>query len=210
MTTADKFMKNLDQSLGNYPNKQEILMEYQLHVSEIIAEEDDANHQDQYLKIEQRLGTPAEIAKLWQEEIVITPRKTQLIFIIFNSCLFVGGGLLTIGYNLLDWSLIEITWSYLTSIPAIIIMIYLVFWALLGYEIGKEFGPRGRKMLKRTFLVCIAPNVLLMNLTVFGIIPMEWFQPLLNIKFILICIGFTALLYPISVLGYRWGKKASV
>ena len=203
-----QFLQKLDQSLGKCPNKQEILVEYQAHVQEITKE--CAAASNQYERIVKRLGSPKEIALMWRQELTITPRKMQWLFVLFNIGLFVGGGLLTIGYNVYEWNWVELIWVTLTNIPAIIIFIYLFFWGLLGYEIGKEFGPRGRKLLKKTFLLCIVPNLVLMNLTVFRLIPHEWFQPLLSIPFIVICIAFTGVLYPISLLGYRWGKRASI
>ncbi|MGA9227681.1 MAG: hypothetical protein WB217_15155, partial [Mesobacillus sp.] len=81
---------------------------------------------------------------------------------------------------------------------------------LLGYEIGKGFGHRGRSLMKKTFILSILPNILLMNLTLFEVIPHGWFQPLLSSAFIIKCILLTALLYPICLAGYKWGKKASV
>ncbi|MDL4842863.1 HAAS signaling domain-containing protein [Aquibacillus rhizosphaerae] len=210
MNAEQHFLEQLDQSLGPFPNKQEIISEYEIHLYEIFNEIEIQDETEAYETIEKRLGTPKEIAKMWMQEVRITPKKTQWIFVTFNLCLFVGGGLLTVGYNLFDWNWIDFTWRQLTAIPSIIIMLYLVFWGLLGYEIGKEFGHRGRKLLRNTFLICIAPNVLLANVTVFQLIPSQWFQPLLSVPFILVCIGFTALLYPISWMGYQWGKKASV
>ncbi|MCM2533169.1 hypothetical protein NDK43_13145 [Neobacillus pocheonensis] len=101
-------------------------------------------------------------------------------------------------------------WSHLTSIPTLIALLYLFFWALLGYEIGKGFGHSGRRLLKKTFLLSLIPNILLMVLTVLRIIPHAWFDPLLTDQFVIACIIFTIILYPISWLGYRWGKKASI
>jgi hypothetical protein len=94
--------------------------------------------------------------------------------------------------------------------PTLIALLYLFFWALLGYEIGRGFGHGGRTLLKKTFLLSLIPNILLMVLTVFEIIPHSWFAPLLTKTFIIACILFTIILYPISVIGYRWGKKASI
>ncbi|MRH44179.1 hypothetical protein GH741_16170 [Aquibacillus halophilus] len=127
-----------------------------------------------------------------------------------NICLFLGGILLTLTYHVFHWGWIDFIWERVTEIPSIIIMVYFLFWGLLGYEIGKEFGPRGRKLLQKTFFFCVAPNIILMALTIFRLIPYQWFQPLLSFPFIISCVIFTGLLYPVSWLGYHWGKKASV
>ena len=207
-----EFLSELDQQLGNHPEKEGILFEYESHITEMIEEINarDMEVQDIISEIYNRLGTPQEIAASWREELSLTPKKTQWLFIIANLVFFVGGSALTLIHNLFDFAWIDLAWSSLTSIPSVIILLYLAFWALLGYEIGKGFGHKGRSLMKKTFVLSILPNIILMNLTLFKIIPHGWFQPLLSHSFIIICILFTALLYPICWVGYKWGKKASV
>ncbi|UFT99797.1 hypothetical protein KO561_02140 [Radiobacillus kanasensis] len=207
MTGPDEiFLLDLETELGECPNKDEILLECKMHVYELSQEKTEITYQ----MIQQRLGSPAEIAKLWEQEVSITPKRTQWLFVGFNISLFIGGSFLTLGYNWFQFDWLHMIWQGLTNIAMVIMMIYFFFWGLLGYEIGKEFGPRGKKLLKRTFLFCILPNLILMGLTIFRLIPYEWFQPLLNVKFILACIISTIFLYPVSWIGYKWGKKASV
>lgn len=207
-----EFLSELDRLLGKHPEKEQILSEYDNHITEMLDElsSSDEEVQNQTAEIYCRLGTPVEIAASWREELSVTPRKTQWLFIIANLVFFVGGSVLTLVHNLFDFALVDLAWRSLTSIPSVIILLYLVFWALLGYEIGKGFGHKGRRLMKKTFVLSILPNILLMNLTLFKVIPHGWFQPLLNPSFIVICILFTALLYPICWMGYKWGKKASI
>lgn len=205
-----RFLEELDETLDDCPNKSEILKEYEMHLYEMGQEDAAVDKQTHYQKLKQRLGSPQEIAKIWRQETTITPNRMQWLFVSFNICLFVGGGVLTLGYNLFDWNWLEVIWTRLTGVSSAIIVVYFVFWGLLGYEIGKEFGHRGRTLLRKTFLFCVAPNLILMALTVFRLIPYQWFQPLLSIPFIISCIVFTSFLYPVSLIGYRWGKRASV
>lgn len=208
MTTGDKrFFQELDQVLGKHPEKEEIIAEYRSHVYELLSEED---IQDVYHEIVKRLGTPEEIAAIWKDEAKVTPKKMQLLFVILNVLIFLGGIILTIIYNVYHIEWIEVLWKRLTAVPSIIIMVYMAFWGLLGYEIGKEFGSGGLKILRRTFTYAIIPNLVLMYLIVFKLIPRDWFQPLLSGPFIVACIVLTIVLYPISWIGYRWGRKASV
>ncbi|MBC5636817.1 hypothetical protein H8S33_08310 [Ornithinibacillus sp. BX22] len=210
MKTGDKrFFQELDQVLGKHPEKQEIIAEYRSHVYELLREEDiqDANVYDEIVK---RLGTPEEIAAIWKDEAKVTPKKMQLLFVVLNVLIFLGGIVLTIVYNVYHIEWIEVLWKRITAVPSIIIMVYMAFWGLLGYEIGKEFGSGGLTILRRTFTYAVIPNLVLMYLIVFKLIPHEWFQPLLSGRFILVCILLTIMLYPISWIGYRWGRKASV
>lgn len=203
------FIEELAREIGNHTDKQDIIAEYELHVYELV-EELPVDVRNKYDVIVKRLGTPQEIAKVWKQEVGMTPRNTQWLFVLCNIAIFIGGTILTICYNLFNWIWLEQLWFALTDISFIIMLIYILFWGLLGYEIGKEFGHRGYRLLKKTFVISIIPNLLLMYLIVFKVLPYEWFQPLLNFPFIVTAMFFTGILYPVSWIGYRWGRKVSV
>jgi hypothetical protein len=207
----NRFLEDLEERLGNHQDKKSILLEYEVHIEEIMIESFDCKDETDLMeRIITRLGSPEEIAAMWKEELSVTPSNMKWLFILMNILFFGGGSLLTIFHNVFQWKWLSVVWSHLTAIPTLIAFIYLFFWALLGYEIGKGFGHGGRKLLNRTFLLSLIPNLLLMVLTVFEIIPHSWFEPLLTKTFIIACIILTILLYPISWLGYRWGRKASI
>lgn len=205
------FLKELAKGLGNHPDRDNILLEYEAHIDEILFESLDCTNEDElYERIVSRLGRPEAIAELWKEELSVTPSNMKWLFILLNILFFVGGSLLTLVHNLFEAQWLALVWSQLTAIPTLIAFLYMFFWALLGYEIGKGFGHGGRKLLRKTFFLSLIPNLLLMVLTVFHIIPHSWFAPLLTRTFIIACIIFTIILYPVCLLGYRWGRKASI
>jgi hypothetical protein len=209
--SKNRFLKELAGGLANHPEKKLILLEYESHIEEIFLETDDCQDEEAlYERLISRLGTPKEICEMWQEEMSVTPSNMKWLFIIINILFFGGGSLLTLAHNLFQWEWIAAIWSHLTAIPILIAFVYLFFWALLGYEIGKGFGPGGRQLLRKTFLLSLIPNLLLMVLTVFRIIPHSWFEPLLTKSFIILCIILTMMLYPVCWMGYKWGKKASI
>ncbi len=207
----NEFLTELSKRLGNHEEKESILQEYEAHLDELLITlfklDDEAAIREEIYK---RFGNPEEIAEMWREELSVTPSNMKWLFIAVNILFFGGGAVLTLAHNLFDWGWLAKLWNYLTSIPILIAMIYLFFWALLGYEIGRGFGHRGKRILKKTFLLALIPNLTLMFLTVFRIIPREWFDPLLSEAFIVICILFTVLLYPVCLISYKWGKKASI
>ncbi|GAA5415643.1 hypothetical protein Pryu01_00674 [Paraliobacillus ryukyuensis] len=208
MTTGDqRFFQALDQALGKHAEKQQIIAEYRSHIYEMQQEE---GRELDYQEIVQKLGTPEAIAAIWKEAATVTPKKMQLLFVVLNILLFLVGITLTIVYNVYQFEWMEVVWKWLTALPSIIIIVYIGFWGLLGYEIGKQFGSGGLKILRRTFTYAIIPNLILMYLIIFKWIPHEWFQPLLNGSFIVVCIFLTIFLYPISWMGYRWGRKTSI
>lgn len=205
------FLTELSRNLGNHPDKESILREYEAHLDELLIELFNIDNKEELrAQVYQRFGTPDEIATIWKEELSVTPSNMRWLFISINILFFGGGSALTLAHNLFNWNWLKNLWDQLTSIPILIALIYMMFWALLGYEIGKGFGHRGKNVLKRTFIIALLPNLTLMFLTVFRIIPREWFSPLLTETFIALCIFLTILLYPLCLLSYRWGKKASV
>lgn len=206
---AQRFLQDLAKALAGDPKQDEIIAEYTMHVEDMLADLD-VEDAAVYETLVDRLGSPEELAALWKEEKSVTPGKMQRLFVLLNVALFLGGALFTVGYNVLEWHWLERLWGSLTEATTIVILFYMFFWGLLGYEIGKAFGARGKRILNRTFIICVIPNLILMYLIVFRLIPYEWFDPLLNGTFIILCILSTVALYPISWLGYHWGRKASV
>ena len=206
---AQRFLQELDKEIGKHPDKENIMADYKQHVYDFLNEVS-VDSGNEYNELVSRMGSPKELAQLWEQEKAITPKKTQWLFVLINIFLFIAGIVLTISYNIFRWEWVEILWEGLTEATSIIIVVYMLFWGLLGYEIGKEFGDGGRKLLRKTFLLSIIPNLVLMYLTIFKLIPFEWFQPILSVRFIIICIICTGVLYPVSWLGFKWGRKASV
>lgn len=207
----NNFLAELAKGLGNHHDKESILLEYDSHINEILLEVNNCSSDAEVLEqITARLGTPAEIAEIWKDELSVTPSNMKWLFIFINVLFFGGGSLLTLVHNLFDWEWLTIIWGHLTTIPIVISVVYMFFWALLGYEIGKGFGHGGRRLLNKTFFAALIPNLTLMVLTVLEIVPHSWFAPLLTRTFIIACIIFTIILYPVTWIGYRWGKKASI
>ena len=213
ISSLEEYLKHLRNELKEHAQVEEICLEYELHISDML--------EDIYIKrgcpeteamkfVSERLGTPKDIAEMFQKVTSMTANKTKWIFFFANMFFFVGGISLTIFYHQLSIPTISKLWTFLTSIPFVLIMLYLAFWLLLGYEVGKEFGLGGQKVLTKTFLLSLVPNLLLMCLVVFRIVPVSIFAPLLTPEFILICIAFTVILYPICFLGFRFGTTRSV
>ncbi|MBA2176727.1 hypothetical protein H0266_17700 [Halobacillus locisalis] len=200
------YVEELSEELSFHPDRSSIMEEYEGHIRELEAEHEVIGYEE----LVARLGSPEEIARMWQAENSVTESRLHWLFVLSNVFLFLGGGLLTLGYHLFEWPFLQSLWYRLLSIPNVIIALYFLFWALLGYEIGKAFGPRGMLLLKKTLLIGIVPNLVLMALTVFQILPRRWFDPLITPRFILICIVCTGLLYPVSWIGCRWGRRMSL
>ncbi|MUV36690.1 uncharacterized protein JNUCC1_00494 [Lentibacillus sp. JNUCC-1] len=207
---AETFLHELSREIGRHPEKQSLMQEYKAHVTDLLQEHETLESDEVYPYLVERLGTPKEIATVWHDESKLTENKMQWLFVLLNIALFVGGGLLTAGYNLFHWTWLGTVWNVITDLSFVVMTIYMLFWGLLGYEIGREFGHAGKKLLKKTFLLSILPNLGLMYLIIFKLIPHAWFGSMISMPFILLCTGLTAILYPVSWIGYRWGRRDSV
>src|SRR5690625_4387175 len=132
----NQFIRELEKELGNFPDKGNIVAEYKLHIFELAEDNGTATYDD----LIRKFGTPREIAKVWKQENGVTPKKTQWLFVLLNISIFLGGTLLTLCYHIFQWTWLQQFWSGLTEIPFLLMTVYVLFWGLLGYEIGKEFG----------------------------------------------------------------------
>ncbi|ADU30563.1 HAAS signaling domain-containing protein [Evansella cellulosilytica] len=211
--SKQEYISILRKKLRRYRHSEEIVAEIEVHVHEMLLEFTEGHKMseaDAMKKVIEKLGSPKEIAAMYHEELGVTESKTQWTFITVNLLFFIVGISLTAIYHLVSYSFATHIWSILTSIPFIIIVLYMFFWGLLGYEIGKEFAYKGKRLLKKTLYISLIPNLILMALVIFRIIPLGWFDPLLTGPFIILCIICTALVFPISYAGYRWGVMRSV
>ncbi|MCP8968624.1 HAAS signaling domain-containing protein [Ectobacillus ponti] len=211
LEAKERYLKQLGKELRRHAERDSILFDYDLHVSELLQEEAQQHSVEEWLElIHRRIGSPQEVAAMWREELAVTQNRTMLHFLLLNLCFFLGGGLLTFIHVFHGFAWVRVLWDMLTSVPVLIMGMYTAFWGLLGYEIGKSFGAGGRRLMQKTFFIALVPNLTLMLLVVFHVVPHAWFQPLLSTTFIVFCIIATVLLYPVCCLGYRWGKKQSI
>lgn len=211
--SKEEYLNNLQRQLKDSKENRELLKEFDLLISEMLYDLEvtkGLGEADAMKQIVEKIGSPKDVATMYEQEMAITPAKTQWTFIVVNIAFFVSGMFLTLFYHILPIEAVDQLWLFLTSIPTVLILLYMVFWALLGYEMGKEFGPGGKRLLHKTFYIMLVPNITLMILVVFKLIPLHWFDPLLTKTFIIVCILSTILLYPISNAGFKWGVIRSI
>jgi hypothetical protein len=207
------YLYAIQKTIGKHPEAGEILNELELHLNELLSHfvlSEGLNEKEAMKKIIEQVGPPQQLAALYEQELRVTPSKTTWTFIAVNLFFFVAGVLLTVAYHIYPDSFVPRIWSFLTSIQSLLIILYMFFWAVLGYEIGKEFGISGKPLLRRTFYFSLVPNLTLMALVLFKIVPHYWFAPLLTPTFIGVCILCTILLFPISIAGFKWGISRSI
>lgn len=204
--SKERFLQDLEQSLPSSVNKTEVIKEYNLHIEEKLFDQP-------HLKIEdvlEQIGDPVEIAKQYEDSLLIAKGFVSRNFVFCNFMFFFIGGLLTVCYHIFEDSLFSNAWGLLAQIPLTIVIVYTMFWMVLGFEIGREYGLLGKELFSKTVFISLIPNVLLMMMTLFHFIPVQWFQPILTPAFIMLCVIMTCLIYPISKLFYYIGVYRSV
>ncbi len=202
MQTKEQFLQILARELQTHPKKQEIVAEWERHIYDSLSFESE----EEVLK---KLDHPSVIAKCYKE-VPTSKRHVQRMFVWLNTSLYIVGALLTILYHNTESELIHHIWRNLIAASPLIIVLDLFLWMMIGFEIGKTYGVKGSELLKATVLYGIAPNMILMFLTLFHFIRPEWFENLLTPIFVLICTVLTCLLYPISKVAYYIGVRYSV
>ncbi|MFP9126333.1 HAAS signaling domain-containing protein [Niallia sp. BSM11] len=212
ISSKQEYLDILRACLENYERVEDILLEYEQHLTDLIAEISslgisEAEAMEQVIA---RIGKPKDMAALFSEERTITASRTKWIFFFGNFIFFAAGLILTVFYHSIPSPTVKQLWFFLTSIPFLIIFLYLFYWLILRFEVGKEFGLGGKKLFKRTFYIALMPNLFLMMMVVLRIIPPAVFAPLLTNEFTDVCIVFTILFYPVSILGFRYGTTKSI
>ncbi|MEM5592972.1 hypothetical protein AAHH67_16505 [Niallia circulans] len=83
ISSKESYMKQLRDLLQDHEQSEEICMEYELHLVDMledIAFEKQCSEEEALILAIQRLGTPLEIAAMYQEELNMTAKKTQWNF----------------------------------------------------------------------------------------------------------------------------------
>lgn len=200
---AQRYINELQTELSDQKDYQAIVADYEAHIYEMLQHEHIPPN-EVYETLVEQLGSPTAVAKIWRQETGITPRKTQWLFVLLNIAIFVGGTVLLICLHLFGWKWLIHVWDTVANIPIFIFGLYAIFWSLLGYEMGKEFGHRGKRLLQRTFVIAIIPNMLFMYIILSHLLQIKTLM-----MFMVIC-TLTSMLYPVTFFGYYWGRKVSV
>ncbi|WP_456279327.1 HAAS signaling domain-containing protein [Bacillus sp. AK128] len=203
LTTKKEFLQELEKSLPSSVNKVEILTEWEIHIEEAIREETEET-------VIRRFGDPTDIAKAYRKNTALQKEWVVPFFLGINSLFFIVGSLLTLAYHVTDLKIADLVWNRLVEVAPVIMGGYLLFWIFLGFEIGRSYGLKGSGLLTKTVLLSMIPNLLLMMLTLYNWIPTDIFSPLLTPMFVIVCVLFTLLVYPICCLAYRLGISRSL
>lgn len=203
--TKENFLIELETHLPHGVNKKDILREWEMHIYDAIIESGRSEEE-----IIADFGSPSDIAKEYESNTPVQKNWIVPFYIGCNALFFIVGALITLAYHLTNHPVVETIWNTLIGYAPAIIGGYLLFWIFLGFEIGRTYGVRGSKLLSKTVFLSMLPNVLMMVLTLYKWIPTEVFEPLLTPVFVLVCVIFTFLLYPICRIAYRVGISRSL
>ncbi|MWV45888.1 hypothetical protein GRF59_19920 [Paenibacillus sp. HJL G12] len=91
-----------------------------------------------------------------------------------------------------------------------VLLMYTLIWLLSGFMLGRKYGAQAEKCIRRIIILPLLPNYLFMLLVLFRIIPEYWFDSLLSLPFILLCVGATFMFGHLVRMGCKWGKSAAL
>ncbi|MCI1589411.1 MULTISPECIES: permease prefix domain 1-containing protein [Heyndrickxia] len=199
------YLKKLKQSLGNHPEKDLICREISSHIAEGIRERMlyGISEKEALDTILSDLGDPTELGQNYH--LPVEGQNKTTMAILLNWCFFIGGILLTIMNQMFHFPGLHQAWIVLERISQYILLLYSVYWFFLGFTIGKVYGPKGKKCISQIVMRALIPNLLLMILVLSNMIPKEFYSPLLDPIFIILCMIATILFYPISRVAFNYG-----
>ncbi|MBM6619577.1 HAAS signaling domain-containing protein [Bacillus suaedaesalsae] len=203
--TKENFLKELKAHLPYNVDKQDIIREWEMHIYDA-SKESECSEEEVIVSF----GEPKEIAKAYGNNTPVQKNWVVPFYIGCNALFYIVGSLVTLAYHTTEHPIVESIWNTLIGYAPAIIGGYLLFWIFLGFEIGRTYGVRGSRVLSKTVLFCMLPNVILMVLTLYKWIPIELFESLLSPMFVLVCVILNFLLYPICRIAYRVGISRSL
>ena len=198
------YLHDLKLALQNHPEIEDIYNEISTHIEDSIKDKmlTGISEREATEEVLHNMGNPLELGKSFMQP----PRSRKMIhLILLNWAFFVCGLFITLCNHLSDWTIVNDTWTYLSEKSHFILLLYSMYWIYLGYTIGKHFGPNGKKMVNKTMMWAYIPNLLLMIITLFHVIPNDIFSPFLNPVFIAVCVVVTVLFYPLSKFAFKIG-----
>jgi len=198
------YLHDLKLALQNHPDKENILYEITTHIEDAIKDKMLIGISEKVATVEvlHSMGNPIELGKSFMQP----SRSINIKHLILLNWAFFGCGMfITLGNQLSDWTIVNHTWTYLTHKSHFILFLYSMYWIYLGYSVGKHYGPNGKKLVNKTMMWAYIPNMVLMFITLFNVIPGDIFSPLLNPVFMMVCVIATFLFYPLSKFAFKIG-----
>lgn len=207
-TKAD-YLQKLQELLKDHPDRDAIADEISSHIDECLECfcHDGLSENEAMLLTINQIGSPEQVAEKFAYISSAASAMANKLFICVNFTFFFVGGCFAVGANIFKIHALQLIWNMLSQSGWLILIAYSGYWALMGYEIGKEFGASGKELLKHTMGMAIVPNLILMFMTFLGFLPNEWFSTVLNSSFLIGCIIATILFFPISYIAYFWGVR---
>lgn len=209
MITFREYIEQLEKELRHHSDQMEIVEEITAHIQEEISAEN-LTEKEAMAVIVNKLGSPQELAASFHNASLPTPPQVKVLFSLFNIGLFIVGIGITLAYHVGNLPFFYGIWVTLAQNNWWILIIYTAYWMLIGFQLGKEFGSQGKRLLTETVRLTLLPNLLFMAILFYGIIPMEWFHSFLTTPFLGACFVATILFYPISQAGFYLGRHQTI
>ncbi|MGE8203471.1 permease prefix domain 1-containing protein [Heyndrickxia sp. NPDC080065] len=201
-----EYIDNVKVALDNHPDAVGICNEISSHIEEGVKERMllGVSEKQALEEVLDSMGDPIELGKGFCTT-SNSKQNTPIHFILINWCFFIGGFFIAISNQASLFPILSNVWTFLVHMSEYILLLYLLYWFYIGYFIGKQYGPKGKRLVRKTLIVALIPNVALMVAVLFEFYPEGFFSPLLNPMFLFFCVLSTLCFYPISKVAYKFG-----
>lgn len=159
-----------------------------------------------YERLQEEIGSPAEIAKACKQQAAPAANVFSIFFIMLNLFFFIGGVGVTVLYLFFDIPFLSVLWTSKWTI----LCGYLIFWMILGYQGGREYGVNGERVINQTLFFALLPNLVFMLIVLGNLIPGKPYESMLTPGFFLACIISTFLFPAVSKIGFLIGRRILV
>ncbi|OIJ15568.1 hypothetical protein BKP35_00810 [Anaerobacillus arseniciselenatis] len=208
LKTTDEYLVALQKNLKKHPGQEDILLEYESFIYDKLQDYMKSGYTKQQAEaiVVQELPCPEDLAKYYKSFIPPKFKQIMLFSFIVNFIFFIIGGIITFLYHQFSNPTVIILWSYLIEMQWVILFLYSAFVVSIGFLIGKEFGSRFNRYIKKILFLTFSPNILFMIMVLYSWVPQKLFEPMLTPAFLMFCVILTLLYYPLSKVAYKIGQ----
>ncbi|MEG7334590.1 permease prefix domain 1-containing protein [Bacillus sp. 0102A] len=205
----ETYLSEIKNGLIGFPEGETIIEEIESHIEHHLLHslQEGKSEAEAMQILLQTFGTPADIVSSFKKEQPVTFRVFLVFHLFCNSALFAVGIAITTMHVWLESPIVQAVWKGISVSVWLILAAYIMYWVLIGYQGGREFGKRGEKLVLQTIRISIVPNIIFMLVFLFNVIPASLFQSFLTPWFVGICACATLLFPLFGRIGCYIGRR---
>lgn len=205
------YLAEVQRHLPKHVNHGEVIAELGAHLHEAALElqHEGMDSAAAVTTVLRQMGAPRKLARAYSSSRPLSAAGWSAALLLVNGLCFAAGAGLLMGQQG-GSATAAYGFHVLAAGKEGVLLIYALVWLLSGYMLGRKHGAQAEKRIRRVITLPLLPNYLFMLLVLFRILPGHWFDSLLSMPFLLLCIGATLMFSRLARLGCRWGTYAAL